>query len=210
MASKLDEQYRILATLGQGAAGTVHLATPRSAMPFAKAGELVALKCYKERILEEPNQAGRIRREFRIGSQIVHPALVRILDHVLDGDTPFLVMEYIDGFPLDKWLAMFHPVSPRCLLRFAATLAQGLAKLHETDIIHRDLKPENVMISESFAPKIMDFGVVHTKADSGQTPDEKFLGTIRNSSPELLNCREWDKRTDLYSFGTILFAMLHG
>lgn len=206
--------YRLLSALGEGAAGTVHLATPTTAKPFAKPGDLVAIKVYKETVLQQPNQLERVQREFRAASQLAHPAVVRMFEcNIEDRSRPFLVMEYVDGMPLDKWVLMFYPPSDYVLLQIAIRIAEGLAEIHEAGLIHRDLKPENIMLSSAFEPKIMDFGVVHSKAESGKTPPNKFLGTIRYSSPELLRARsdtDYDARTDLYSFGTVLYCMLHG
>lgn len=105
---------------------------------------------------------------------------------------------------------MFHPVSGRLLLRIVEQLLAGLAELHAKSIVHRDLKPSNVMLSSSFDVKIMDYGVVDVTSDSPITPDERFLGTVRNSSPELLLGKDYDARTDLYSVGTILYDLIYG
>lgn len=104
MSTEIGE-YRLIGQLGEGAAAVVYLATPIKEKIFAHPGDLVALKIYKPEILKEPKQIERIRREFRIGSQISHPNIVRIYDfNVEKTDKPFLVMEYVDGVTLDKWL----------------------------------------------------------------------------------------------------------
>src|SRR5260370_19113127 len=125
---------------------------------------------------------------------------------------PFLVMEYVDGMSISDWVRMFHPISERLLINLVSGIVAGLKALHDADIIHRDLKPENIMISSTFLPKIMDFGVVKIKREEGETPSDSFLGTIRNAAPEWLRREEAedDPRTDLYSFGTVLYCLLHG
>jgi serine/threonine protein kinase/transcriptional regulator with XRE-family HTH domain len=211
LIGELIGDYRLLQFLGEGAAGAVYLAAPCKDKPFARAGEPIALKLYKPTILEEPNELERIDREFRIGSTLAHPNLARIFEigrHT--DDRPYLVMEYVDGIPLSEWIEMFHPVAGGLLLHFAECLVDGLDVLHGNGIIHRDLKPSNVMVSSSFDVKIMDYGVVRVGEDTPITPSNEILGTIRNSSPELLRCEDFDERTDLYSLGTVLYALLYG
>lgn len=211
MDPRIDD-YLLLDLLGEGAAGKVYLARLTTPKPFAGAGDPLALKLYKEGILKESHQLERIENEFRIGAQIAHPNVVRIYEHsVKDITKPYLVMEYIDGLTLDAWIQMFHPVSIRLLLNILIQIISGIKCLHESGVVHRDVKPNNIMLSSSFQAKIMDLGVVQIDTKKGEiTPPDKFLGTIRNSSPEMLLGQEYDFRTDLYSFGTILYFVLHG
>lgn len=202
--------YRLLKKLGEGAAGDVYLSTPTTNKPFAAKGDQLAVKLYKPEILREENQFQRIKREFTVGSTVSHPNVVAIHEVITEGcERPFLVMEYVEGMTLDRWVEMFHPIPDGLLLDILLQLIDGIGALHEADIIHRDIKPQNIMISSTFTPKIMDLGVVRITKDSKITPSDKFVGTIRNSSPELLYGEEYDQRTDLYSFGTVLYQLLH-
>ncbi len=206
--------YRLIEKLGEGAAGEVFLATPTADKPFAQIGEPIAVKRYKSEILRQHGQLARIQREFQVGSTISHPNLVRIYDSSLNQDrdaAPYLVMEYVDGIPLDKWVEQFFPIPTRLLLRLAEQLIGGVACLHENGITHRDLKPQNIIVTSTFDVKIMDLGVVQIQPnDSPLTPQDKFLGTIRNSSPEMLFGGNYSHQTDLYSIGTVLYLLLHG
>lgn len=207
------EGYRILERLGSGGAADVYLATPVENTNFAKAGEPVALKVYNQHVLRDKNQLQRIRREFETGSKLFHPDLVRIYDfNIDDPNAPYLVMEYVDGMPLSEWIQMFFPISPRLLVDTLVRIAGAIKALHEAGRIHRDIKPENIMMSTDFDPKLMDFGVVKVKDMAGDTPPKSFLGTIRNASPEWLVREEEEDSpsTDLYSFGTVIYALLHG
>ena len=174
---------------------------------------------YRPEILHEPNQVDRIENEARVGQEIAHPNVARIYEHEIlrnatskEIDQAFLVMEYVDGITLHKWLSMFHRISDRLLLRIFRQLVDGTNALHEKGVIHRDIKPTNILVSSTFQAKITDFGVVKVKdtPPGGSTPEDKFLGTIRNASPELLFGEKFDHRADLYSLGTVLFALLHG
>lgn len=204
--------YRLLRLLGTGAAGRVYLATPTREKGFSRPGEPLAVKVYKSEILDRPHQLDRIRREFQVGSDVHHPRLVRMYEHSLGerGTRPFLVMEYVDGFSLDSWLRMFHPVSGRLRLRIFTQIVEGVRALHHSSVVHRDLKPQNIMITPAFDAQVMDLGVVWTWRDPPITPADDFLGSIRNSSPEMLFGDKYDLSTDLYSLGTILYALLHG
>lgn len=203
--------YHLLESLGEGGAAKVYLATPLIHKPFAKPGDPVALKIYKHEVLKEKEQLERISHELKASIQAAHPNVVKALDCDADhSDGPYLVMEYVDGMPLSRWGAMYCPLSDRLLTTLVTQLVAGIAALHRVEIIHRDLKPDNVMISSSFDAKIMDLGVVRLTRDSHITPEERFLGTYRNSSPEMLLGKEYDLRTDIYSLGTIIYFLLHG
>lgn len=204
--------YRLLTLLGEGAAGHVYLATATKTRGSLHAGEPVALKVYKRAILDQYGQEERIKKEFEVGGSHDNENLVRALDLDLDSDPPYLVLEYVDGLPLDQWIDMFHPVSGRLRLHLAKQLALGLIELHERGIEHRDLKPKNIMVSSSFNLKVMDLGVVRVPRETSNslTPENTFLGTIRNASPEYLAGDEYDHRTDIYSLGTVLYALLTG
>lgn len=147
-----------------------------------------------------------------MGSTLSHPNLVRIYDYSIgDASNPaFLVMEYVDGTNLGSWIEMFHPIPAKLIARIVLQLLDALEALHGADLIHRDVKPVNIMVSTSFDIKLMDLGVVRVTKDNPLTPEDKFLGTIRNSSPELLLGQKYDYTTDVYSLGTVLYALVHG
>jgi len=210
--------YRLLRRLGEGKAGVVYLATPTSERPFASPGTPVAVKEYKPGILAEKDQAHRIENEAKLGSQLANPYLVRIFDYHLEPlqgggvKSAHLVMEYVDGETLSSILDMFYPLSNTFIIRIAQQLTLAVKALHDVGAVHRDVKPANVLVTSDFQAKLGDFGVVKIPSgpEAAKTPEDKFLGTIRNSSPELLRGEKFDHRTDLYSLGTVLYALLHG
>jgi transcriptional regulator with XRE-family HTH domain len=203
--------FRIVRYLGEGAAGRVYLATVVDPTDYARSGDLIALKVYKPEILREPNELARIRREFDAGSANPHPNLVRVFGHSVESGSPFLVMEYVDGTTLDQWIKMFHPVPGDLRLRMVRQATAAINHLHERGICHRDIKPENIVVTPTFDLKVMDLGVVWSAKGTPLTPEgEPIHGTTRNASPELLSGDEFDYRTDLYSLGTAIYALLHG
>lgn len=206
--------YRLLRRLGEGAAGEVYLATPNQDKQFAASGQPVAVKLYKPEILRRDNQFERIRREFEVGTHLTHPNLVEMYEsNISQEQDPFLVMEFVDGLCLDSWITMFNPLPGPLSLHLLEQLVDVVGYVHEHDLIHRDIKPSNIMVTSDFHLKLMDFGVVTALGktqDDRITPTDEFLGSIRNSSPEFLFGLDYDLRTDLYSVGTVLFALLHG
>jgi serine/threonine protein kinase/transcriptional regulator with XRE-family HTH domain len=209
--------YRLLGFLGEGAAGEVHLAVPLKPKPFAKTDQLVAIKIYKPEILARHAQMERIQQEFKVGFQLSHPHLVRIFEYspYSDLNRPFLVMEYVDGVTLDSWIPLFQPIPSRAIVRILLQVLSAVQELHKNGLIHRDIKPPNLMLTRAFDVMLMDFGVVqvtkhHLSKDSRLTPPNQFLGTIRNSSPEMLQGYDYDTKTDAYSVGTVLYSLLHG
>jgi transcriptional regulator with XRE-family HTH domain len=213
------DNYRILSRLGEGKAGVVYMATPAKPTQFASPGTPLALKVYKPEILKKRDEVRRIENEAKIGSQLSHPNLVRIYDYQItkkgasdEIDQAYLVMEYVDGITLGEWLSMFHRVSNSLMVRIISQITDAIECLHSAGAIHRDVKPTNVLISSDFQAKLADFGVIKFKDGKADdhTPTDDFLGTIRNASPELLLGQKFDHRTDLYSLGTVLYALLHG
>jgi transcriptional regulator with XRE-family HTH domain len=209
-SGQVIDNFRLLRVLGEGAAGQVYLATPTVELPFASPGDPVAIKLYKPEILSKPGQRERIEREFRVGAGLAHPHLVRMFAYSIADADPYLVMEYVDGVSLDDWLTMFHPVSSRLRVRIAAQLTDALIELHRHEVQHRDVKPQNIVVSSTFDVKLMDLGVVTSPAEVDITPSDEFVGTIRNAAPEFLFSNDYDERADLYSLGTVFFALLHG
>lgn len=202
--------FRLLRPLGSGYSAKVFLAELIEAKYGLEPGEKVALKFYKEHIIEEINQIRRISREYFIGKQLQHQNLLKIYD-LCEIPRPFLVMEYLEGMTLSDWIIR----RGGCLdnveefYRIARQILYGLEKLH-TVLFHRDIKTSNIFVTDLNVVKIMDFGVVRPFSDPTITQPYKFLGTIRYSAPEYLFNGIFDYRSDLYSVGAVFYEMLFG
>src|SRR5262245_5217874 len=207
--------YKILAALGRGGAGEVYRAwDPRLERE-------VALKIRRERSDRDPERIVRFVAEARAASALNHPNIVTVFDAAVDGDTPYIVSELIDGSPLRTEIGR-GPVPMKRLLDLATQIADGLSAAHEAGITHRDIKPENIMITRTGRVKIVDFGLARpggltthgtaAETDDIQTQTELGLraGTIPYMSPEQARGVVTDSRSDQFSFGLVLYEMAAG
>ncbi|HEY7499013.1 MAG TPA: protein kinase [Vicinamibacterales bacterium] len=205
--------YQIVSSLGEGGGGHVYRAwDPRLQRE-------VALKILHERSATAPERIERLLAEARAASALNHPNILTVFDASVDGATPFIVSELIDGPTLREEIRR-GAVPLRRLLDLATQIADGLAAAHDARIVHRDLKPENIMVSRSGRAKILDFGLVWPSSVSDRTgvlsSDETITelglraGTIPYMSPEQARGATSDFRSDQFSFGLILYEMATG
>lgn len=201
-------RYEIDAELGRGAMGTVYRAhDPRIDRTVAlKTVSLLGLeptaeKEYRERFVVEARAAGRLS----------HPGIVTIFDvGEPDAETPYLVMEYVEGQTLDKLVVGENNQLPfNTALRMAQELAEALHYAHEQGVIHRDIKPANILVTADGHAKITDFGIAKLNQAQLTVPGQ-VLGSPAYMAPEQLNEEGVDGRSDLFSVGVILYSMLTG
>ncbi len=170
----------------------------------------------------EPDPAGEARflREARAASRLQHPSIMTIHQFGVEGRTRYIVMEYVEGRTLKK-LMDGHPLEVGQLLEIAVQVAEGLVTAHEHGVIHRDMKSENVMVTPRGQVKILDFGLAKLcdpdpVGDPGETRSSfetaggTLLGTVSHMSPEQALAIEIDSRTDIFSFGVVLYEMATG
>jgi Tol biopolymer transport system component len=211
--------YEILTLLGEGGGGHVYRAwDPRLRRE-------VALKVLRQRSEADPERVHRFIAEARAASTLNHPNIVTVFDAAVDGDTPFIVSELIDGRTLREEIAR-GPVPTKRTLDLATQIADGLAAAHGAGIVHRDLKPENIMVTRTGRAKILDFGLARpggfeaargetldlSQAADLQTQTELGLraGTIPYMSPEQARGTAAGFHSDQFSFGLILYEMVTG
>jgi Tol biopolymer transport system component len=207
--------YEIRASLGQGGGGEVYRAwDPRLERD-------VALKILHERFENDPERVRAFVAEARAASALNHANIVTVFDAAVDGSTPYIVSEVIDGRPLRDEMNR-GAVPLKRLLDLATQIADGLAAAHEAGIKHGDLKPENIMVTRAGRAKILDFGLTGaaqfhatedaTRADDRQTRTEAGLvaGTVPYMSPEQARGGVTDLPSDQFSFGLILYEMATG
>jgi serine/threonine-protein kinase len=201
----LAGRYRMGEVIGRGGMSTVHRATD------TVLDRDVAVKLLLPVLAEsDPAHIARFEREARAAAALQHPAVVKIYDTGRDGASHFIVMEYLGGRSVAELLAPGRPLAPDAATRIAGRVAEALAAAHAGGILHRDIKPANVMIGPGGELKVLDFGIARARQDPTLTQPTFAIGTAAYMSPERALGRSGDERSDIYSLGCLLYAMLTG
>ncbi|HET6568736.1 MAG TPA: serine/threonine-protein kinase [Rhodothermales bacterium] len=196
-------KYSLLEEIGQGGMGSVYRARDEVI------GRDVAIKLIHERVLHIPEIRERFFREASAAGRLTHPNIVVVHDVGDDDGMPFIVMELLGGASLRKIISGTPQPKLEDRLSIAIQLAEGLGYAHKHEVIHRDVKPENVQVLERNHVKVLDFGIARLGTDS-RTLTRASLGTPRFMSPEQIKGHKVDHRTDIFSFGVVLYELLTG
>ena len=199
--------YEILSRLGAGGMGDVYRARD------TRLGREVALKILPKSFSSDADRLRRFEQEAKAAGLLNHPNITAVFDVGTHDGSPYIVSELLEGETLRSRLAA-GPMSSRRATEFALQAARGLAAAHEKGIVHRDLKPENIFITKDGRLKILDFGLAKLirpePSTSAATEPGVVLGTFGYMSPEQVRGRSADARSDVFSFGAILYEMLTG
>ncbi len=206
MTGKTILHYKILKKLGEGGMGVVYLAED------TKLKRNVAIKFLPHQISANKEERKRFEIEAQAAASLNHPNVATIYAIEESDDQVFIVMEYIDGKELKHFVETGHAPSLPIdnVINYAIQIADGLEAAHKKGIVHRDIKSQNIMITNDGKVKIMDFGLAKVSGTSKLTQIGTTIGTIAYMSPEQTKGDEVDHRTDIWSFGVVLYEMITG
>ncbi|MGD9965394.1 MAG: protein kinase [Hyphomonadaceae bacterium] len=209
---KIVGRYHIQGRLGEGAMAHVYRAYD------PEINRVLAIKVLKREFCRDPQFVARFLREARAAGSLSHPNIVTIYDVGEIQGFPYIVMELLDGEPLDAAAQRLGALAPATVVQIGCQLADALRYAHEQGIVHRDIKPSNIMLAkDGRAIKILDFGIARLDRDEAAEPGAlaktqcgQVLGTPRYMSPEQALGQELDGRSDLFSVGAVLYELIAG
>jgi serine/threonine-protein kinase len=201
MIGQTFSNYKILEKLGEGGMGVVYKAHD------TKLDRVVALKFLPHHLVAQEAEQARFLQEARAASALNHPNVCTIYDIKEENDRQFIVMEFVDGTTIKKKL----PIQKlQDALTYGVQIGEALHEAHTRGIVHRDIKCENIMVNTKNQIKVMDFGLAKLKGSLKLTKTSSTVGTLSYMAPEQIQGGEVDARSDIFSFGVVLFEMLTG
>jgi serine/threonine protein kinase/Tfp pilus assembly protein PilF len=198
------DRYEVIEELGTGGMGSIYRVEDK------KIHEDVAIKLIKPEIAADKRTIERFSNELRIARKIRHKNVCQMFDLGEEKGTRYITMEYVPGEDLKNMIRMTKRLSIATALNIGTQVCEGLTEAHRLGVVHRDLKPANIMIDKEGNARIMDFGIARSLESKGITDAGVMIGTPEYMSPEQVEGKEVDQRSDIYSFGVILYEMVTG
>ncbi len=198
--------YKILEKLGEGGMGVVYKAED------TKLQRTVALKFLSMNVASDDELRKRFINEAQTASALNHPNICTIYSVEDDDDQPFIAMEFVAGKEMRDLVGAYGdtPLPIDTIVTYATQIAEGLQAAHKKGIVHRDIKPANIMVTDDGLVKVMDFGLAKKKGQAALTKTGSTLGTVAYMSPEQAKNEAVDHRSDIFSFGAVLYELCSG
>ena len=207
MIGKQILNYKITSLIGEGGMGNVYLAE------HIQLGRKVAIKSLHSRFVKNESLRARFKNEAATMAKLQHPNIVGLHDYLEEEYGLYLIMEYVEGIPLDEYLNGHNkPISIDEAIEYMKQILNGLGYAHSKGVVHRDIKPSNILITEDKRLKILDFGIAKLLFEDGGnlTKTGTQMGTVFYMSPEQVHGKAVNSRTDIYSLGVTFYQLLVG
>ena len=200
----LAGRYRLLERIGKGGMAVVYRAEDR------RTGHSVAVKVLRSEFAQNAEYVSRFQREAQAASKMTHHNIVNLLDVGMDGDSRYLVMEYVPGQTLKEVIEEKGRLSAAQAVAVTIRILSALQHAHENGIVHRDIKPQNILVNSEGLIKVADFGIARIADTKTLSQSDTVMGSVHYFSPEQARGDEADERSDIYSVGVVLYEMLTG
>jgi len=197
-------RYQIIEELGKGGMGNVYKAIDK------EINAKIALKLIKPEIASDKNTIERFRQELKTARDIAHKNVCRMYDLNKEEGSYYITMEYVSGEDLKSLIRRVKQLAAGTAISIAKQVCDGLEEAHSLGVVHRDLKPSNIMVDKNGNARIMDFGIARSTTGKDITDKGIMIGTPDYMSPEQVEGKDVDQRTDIYSLGVILYEMVTG
>ena len=200
----LSGRYELEEIIGTGGMSVVYRAWD------LKYDREVAVKVLRSELITDEDFIRRFNHEAQAASQLSHPNIIGMLDVGQDGETRYLVMEYVRGVTLKELIRQTGRIRPQRAVQIALRILSAIGHAHENGIVHRDIKPQNIIMDPDAGVKVGDFGIARVTTGGVSATGEQLLGSVHYFSPEQAEGGEADEKSDLYSVGVVLYEMVTG
>ncbi|MDP4127168.1 MAG: Stk1 family PASTA domain-containing Ser/Thr kinase [Bacillota bacterium] len=197
-------RYEVLEQIGAGGMAIVYKAKD------VLLNRVVTIKVLREQFIADEDFIRRFRREAQSAASLSHPNIVSIYDVGKDGDTEYIVMEYVEGRNLKEIIRDFAPLSTDQSINLARQITSAIQNAHEHHIIHRDIKPHNILVTADGVAKVTDFGIARAVSSATVTHTGDIIGSVHYLSPEQAKGLQSNEQSDIYSLGIVLYELLTG